>query len=154
MRCRPVPAWPSGRSPGAFSTTPSPARFRGARVSNRSSRTHGRRICRWSGTITRWQRPGVGEPDRRTGTAVARGFAAPLRVASAVSAFHAPLESRMPTSAGLLLYRTRDDELEVLLVHPGGPFFANKDAGVWTIPKGMPDENEDLLECAKREFCE
>ena len=61
----------------------------------------------------------------------------------------------MPTSAGLLMYRTRNGELEVLLAHPGGPFFANKDHGVWTIPKGMPDdENEDLLECAKREFRE
>ncbi|HYP06573.1 MAG TPA: NUDIX domain-containing protein, partial [Bryobacteraceae bacterium] len=61
---------------------------------------------------------------------------------------------RMPTSAGLLMYRVRPGGPEVLLVHPGGPFFANKDAGAWTIPKGMPDEGEDLLDCAKREFRE
>jgi predicted NUDIX family NTP pyrophosphohydrolase len=62
----------------------------------------------------------------------------------------------MPTSAGILMYRRRgpDRAVEVLLVHPGGPFFAKKDAGVWTIPKGIPDEGEDLLECAKREFRE
>lgn len=62
----------------------------------------------------------------------------------------------MPTSAGILMYRltSRDRAIEVLLVHPGGPFFAKKDAGVWTIPKGMPNEGEDLLECAKREFRE
>jgi predicted NUDIX family NTP pyrophosphohydrolase len=61
----------------------------------------------------------------------------------------------MPTSAGLLMYRVRDGELQLLLAHPGGPFFANKDDGVWTIPKGMPDDPaEDLLECAKREFRE
>src|SRR5690606_28082114 len=42
-------------------------------------------------------------------------------------------------SAGLLMYRARGSALEVLLVHPGGPFFRNKDAGVWTIPKGEPE---------------
>jgi predicted NUDIX family NTP pyrophosphohydrolase len=62
----------------------------------------------------------------------------------------------MPTSAGILMYRlsARNGAVEVLLVHPGGPFFAKKDAGVWTIPKGIPDEGEDLLDCAKREFRE
>ena len=60
----------------------------------------------------------------------------------------------MPTSAGLLMFRRDGDGLRVLLVHPGGPFFANKDAGVWTLPKGMPDDGEDLLDCAKREFRE
>ena len=60
----------------------------------------------------------------------------------------------MPTSAGLLMFRGDGDGLRVLLVHPGGPFFANKDAGVWTLPKGMPDDGEDLLDCAKREFRE
>lgn len=57
-------------------------------------------------------------------------------------------------SAGLLMFRERDGELEVLLVHPGGPFFRNKDAGFWTIPKGEPDEGEDLLDAARREFQE
>ena len=57
------------------------------------------------------------------------------------------------TSAGLLLYRRRG-ELEVFLVHPGGPFWAKKDAGSWTIPKGEIDEAEEPLEAAKREFLE
>lgn len=54
-------------------------------------------------------------------------------------------------SAGLLLYR-RLPQLEVLLAHPGGPFFASKDDGVWTIPKGEIDPDEDPLACAKREL--
>jgi predicted NUDIX family NTP pyrophosphohydrolase len=57
-------------------------------------------------------------------------------------------------SAGLLLFRVREGEMEVLLAHPGGPFFARKDEGHWTIPKGEPDEAEDLLEAAQREFAE
>src|SRR5450432_3681231 len=58
------------------------------------------------------------------------------------------------TSAGLLMFRTRKAELEVLLVHPGGPYFQNKDEGAWTIPKGEVTEGEDLLERAKIEFKE
>ena len=57
-------------------------------------------------------------------------------------------------SAGLLVYRLIDNVPEVLLVHPGGPFFVNKDAGAWTIPKGEPEEDEDLLAAARREFTE
>ncbi|HYI10412.1 MAG TPA: NUDIX domain-containing protein [Thermoanaerobaculia bacterium] len=57
------------------------------------------------------------------------------------------------TSAGLLLYRRRD-ELEVFLVHPGGPFWAKKDAGAWSIPKGEIGEGEDPLQTAIREFTE
>lgn len=59
----------------------------------------------------------------------------------------------MKQSAGILLYK-RHKELLFLLVHPGGPFFAKKDEGVWTIPKGEPVEGEDLLEAARREFLE
>jgi predicted NUDIX family NTP pyrophosphohydrolase len=55
-------------------------------------------------------------------------------------------------SAGLLLYRRRAGQLEVLLAHPGGPFWTKKDAGAWTIPKGLVDEGEDHLTTAKREF--
>ena len=55
-------------------------------------------------------------------------------------------------SAGLLMYRFRDGELEVLLAHPGGPFWAPKDTGVWTIPKGEVERGEDLLATAQREF--
>jgi predicted NUDIX family NTP pyrophosphohydrolase len=61
--------------------------------------------------------------------------------------------SCMPTlSAGLLMYRVRDAVPEVLLVHPGGPFWAKKDAGAWTIPKGEIAEAEDPLQTALREF--
>jgi predicted NUDIX family NTP pyrophosphohydrolase len=55
-------------------------------------------------------------------------------------------------SAGLLVYRIRAGCLEVLLAHPGGPFFVKKDAGAWTIPKGEPDGDEELLVAARREF--
>ncbi len=61
----------------------------------------------------------------------------------------------MKQSAGILLYRYHQAELQVLLVHPGGPFYARKDEGAWSIPKGEPDEaEEDLLLVAKREFAE
>jgi predicted NUDIX family NTP pyrophosphohydrolase len=55
-------------------------------------------------------------------------------------------------SAGILLHRRGDDGLEVLLVHPGGPFWAKKDLGAWSIPKGEHDDAEEALECALREF--
>jgi predicted NUDIX family NTP pyrophosphohydrolase len=55
-------------------------------------------------------------------------------------------------SAGLVMYRVRDGQIEVFLAHPGGPFFAKKDEGHWTIPKGEPDEGEELLKTAQREF--
>jgi predicted NUDIX family NTP pyrophosphohydrolase len=55
-------------------------------------------------------------------------------------------------SAGLLMYRIQDGKLQVLLAHPGGPFFKNKDEGAWSIPKGEVEPNEDLLETARREF--
>jgi predicted NUDIX family NTP pyrophosphohydrolase len=57
-------------------------------------------------------------------------------------------------SAGILLYRLRGSEPEVLLVHPGGPFWATKDDGAWSIPKGLTDPGEDLLAAARREFKE
>ena len=55
-------------------------------------------------------------------------------------------------SAGILLYRRRDGALEVLLAHPGGPFFVNRDAGHWTIPKGEPGDDDELAAAAAREF--
>jgi predicted NUDIX family NTP pyrophosphohydrolase len=57
-------------------------------------------------------------------------------------------------SAGLLLYRLRGGSPEVLLVHPGGPFWARKDLGAWTLPKGEPAPGEEPLEAARREFRE
>jgi predicted NUDIX family NTP pyrophosphohydrolase len=59
-----------------------------------------------------------------------------------------------PTSAGLLMYRRRGGRLEVLLAHPGGPYFAKKDRGAWSIPKGLVDSGEDFLAAAQREFTE
>lgn len=59
-----------------------------------------------------------------------------------------------PQSAGILVYRRRDVGLEVLLVHPGGPYFRNKDEGAWSIPKGEIDEGEEPLAAAIREFAE
>jgi predicted NUDIX family NTP pyrophosphohydrolase len=57
-------------------------------------------------------------------------------------------------SAGILLHRRRDGAHEVLLVHPGGPFWAKKDAGAWSIPKGEYEDGEDARACALREFAE
>jgi predicted NUDIX family NTP pyrophosphohydrolase len=56
------------------------------------------------------------------------------------------------TSAGLLLFRRTDGELEVLLVHPGGPYWRNKDDGAWSVPKGEYEPGEDPPEVARREF--
>lgn len=55
-------------------------------------------------------------------------------------------------SAGLLLYRRAPGRLEIFLAHPGGPFWQNRDAGAWTIPKGVAEEGEDTLAAACREF--
>ncbi|MEO7665244.1 MAG: NUDIX domain-containing protein, partial [Candidatus Limnocylindrales bacterium] len=55
-------------------------------------------------------------------------------------------------SAGILLHRSRDGALQVLLAHPGGPFFTNRDLGHWTIPKGERDEGDELQAAATREF--
>ena len=57
-------------------------------------------------------------------------------------------------AAGLLMCRKVHDGIQFFLVHPGGPYFKNKDAGWWSIPKGVPEENEDLLTTAQREFKE
>jgi predicted NUDIX family NTP pyrophosphohydrolase len=57
-------------------------------------------------------------------------------------------------SAGLIMYRIRDGRLEVFLVHPGGPFWTNKDKGAWTIPKGQFFDGEQPLDAARREFQE
>jgi predicted NUDIX family NTP pyrophosphohydrolase len=59
---------------------------------------------------------------------------------------------RSRISAGLLMFRKRTDGLDVLLVHPGGPFFRNKDEGAWSIPKGETSEGEDLRTRALKEF--
>jgi predicted NUDIX family NTP pyrophosphohydrolase len=63
-----------------------------------------------------------------------------------------PKSPRNRVSAGLLTFRIKNNKLEVLLVHPGGPFFAKKDGGAWTIPKGEAAPGEDLLQRAQIEF--
>ena len=60
----------------------------------------------------------------------------------------------MRKSAGLLVYKKQRDEVEVFLVHPGGPFWKGKDKGAWSIPKGEFEEGEETLAAAKREFKE
>ena len=57
-------------------------------------------------------------------------------------------------TAGILMFRETSGALEVLLVHPGGPFWAKKDEAAWTIPKGLIDEGEDPFDAARREFHE
>ncbi len=57
-------------------------------------------------------------------------------------------------SAGILAWRKVGDDLEVLLVHPGGPFYVKKDAGAWSVPKGEYEETEESLAAARREFAE
>jgi predicted NUDIX family NTP pyrophosphohydrolase len=63
------------------------------------------------------------------------------------------MSRRSQVSAGLLAYR-RNSGFEVLLAHPGGPFWTKKDAGAWTIPKGVSDTDADTLSAARREFTE
>lgn len=64
------------------------------------------------------------------------------------------LKPTLKHSAGVLLFRRIGREIEVLLAHPGGPFWKNKDGGAWSIPKGEYADNEDPLAAAKREFAE
>lgn len=62
------------------------------------------------------------------------------------------MPKRTTVSAGLLLFRRGADGVEVFLAHPGGPFWRQRDAGAWTIPKGVVNEGEELLAAAQREF--
>lgn len=64
------------------------------------------------------------------------------------------MTKRAKQSAGLLLYRHQQQISEVFLVHPGGPFWAHKDEGAWTIPKGEFEDDEEPLAAARREFTE
>jgi predicted NUDIX family NTP pyrophosphohydrolase len=111
----------------------------------------------------------TGGPDANARPAVdangARGLSLPAGATRKRAAWHgsyaeAPRSIRAQTmaagkrSAGILLHRRRDGEREVLLVHPGGPFWAKKDAGAWSIPKGEYEDGEDARACALREFAE
>jgi predicted NUDIX family NTP pyrophosphohydrolase len=62
------------------------------------------------------------------------------------------MSKRQNVSAGLLLFRRLDSGLEVLLAHPGGPFWSKRDSGAWTVPKGAVNPEEDYLSAARREF--
>jgi predicted NUDIX family NTP pyrophosphohydrolase len=62
------------------------------------------------------------------------------------------MTKRPNVSAGLVLYRRAGGGLEIFLAHPGGPFWKNRDAGAWTIPKGVLNDGEDPLDAARREF--
>lgn len=64
------------------------------------------------------------------------------------------MTTRTSVSAGLVLFRRGGAGLELLLAHPGGPFWANRDAGAWTIPKGIVNPGEELFDAARREFAE
>ena len=61
---------------------------------------------------------------------------------------------RTNRSAGIIAFRRAAATIELLLIHPGGPFWANKDAGSWSIPKGLYQDGEEALAAAKREFAE
>jgi predicted NUDIX family NTP pyrophosphohydrolase len=63
-----------------------------------------------------------------------------------------PVPSKPKRSTGILAFRLGEGALEVLRIHPGGPFWAKKDAGSWSIPKGLYTDDEDALVAAKREF--
>jgi predicted NUDIX family NTP pyrophosphohydrolase len=63
-------------------------------------------------------------------------------------------QRRSPVSAGILMYRHAEPRLEVLLVHPGGPYWRRKDEGAWSIPKGEMDGEQDAATVARREFAE
>jgi len=63
-----------------------------------------------------------------------------------------PRPSRPNVSAGLLLFRRSGSGLELFIAHPGGPFWRDRDAGAWTIPKGIVEAGEDFLDAARREF--
>ena len=79
---------------------------------------------------------------------------APIPIATGDGLRDGTIGSRdMPQrSAGILLYRRKGRGIEVLLVHPGGPFWAKKDEGAWTIPKGVIEPGEDAIAVARREF--
>ena len=64
------------------------------------------------------------------------------------------MSRRSQVSAGLLAFRRSDDGIQVLLAHPGGPFWTKRDDGAWTIPKGVADTDADTLSAARREFTE
>ena len=88
----------------------------------------------------------------RQGPRAEGGAGAPPDGAGATAKAAAPRRGNV--SAGLLLFRRTHGTLELFLAHPGGPFWKDRDAGAWTIPKGVVDDGEALLDAARREFRE
>jgi predicted NUDIX family NTP pyrophosphohydrolase len=78
----------------------------------------------------------------------------PICTLRRVKSGHSLLRRMAKQSAGILAFKRKGDRLEVLLVHPGGPFWKNKESGAWSIPKGEPQEGEELLPAALRELRE
>ena len=77
-----------------------------------------------------------------------------LRIIKAFLSFVSNESMTRNIAAGLMMCRISEDVLQYFLVHPGGPYFKTKDVGVWSIPKGIPEQGEDLLQTATREFFE
>jgi predicted NUDIX family NTP pyrophosphohydrolase len=103
----------------------------------------------------RFQRGAEGRPGIVAILRQRREAAACMKHRTASIRLQSTRDSSMPKpSAGLLLYRRTDSGLEVFLVHPGGPFWAKKDLGAWSIPKGECEEGEEPLAAALREFVE
>lgn len=82
------------------------------------------------------------------------GVDSPIAWATCCGCYSRRSGTPMIVSAGIALYRRRPDGIEVLLVHPGGPYWAARDDGAWSVPKGLVDPGEDAFACARREFRE
>ena len=96
------------------------------------------------------RRPSAATPERQHAADVGDGCRPSVTIPAPVP----KIDKSGRTSAGILLWRRRDGRLEVLLAHPGGPFWAKKDHGHWTIPKGEVEPGEELAAVAGREFAE
>src|SRR2546423_2425156 len=118
-------------------------------IGTRPSSPAGRRCTRWAPTTARSATPGVRTPCSTRWTIRFISFRPIAR-----RRCRSYNESMPRISSGLLMYRHQPEGLQVLLVHPGGPFWKNKDDGAWSIPKGEVCEGEELLPCAQREFKE
>src|SRR4051812_21639825 len=106
--------------------------------------------CRESGRLDLNQRPLGPQPSALPDCATPRDG----RHSSGACPTRLRLDVAIKRSAGILLHRPAGDGVEVLLVHPGGPFWAKKDLGAWSIPKGEVDEGEETRACALRELAE
>src|SRR2546423_12362970 len=118
-------------------------------IGTRPSSPAGRRCTRWAPTTARSATPGVRTPCSTRWTIRFISFKPIARKRCRSYNLFMPR-----ISSGLLMYRRQPEGLQVLLVHPGGPFWKNKDDGAWSIPKGEAGTDEDLLTRARIEFQE